>query len=666
MVKVKVSSLALTLTICLLLAVSVMGVSTQLAQASTPPRGKVIRLPEPPPTKLPFPGPSLDEWWWIYIPSPDAQLEAMLSGAIHSMDVERPDIYETLQKHGFQIIQYAWPGEGGFWFNLRHSPTNDTRFRQAIAHLIPYDELIAQVWGPLRQREHAHLSPAFGKWYNPNVPVYEYDPDLAAWLLDQAGYTVNPETGVRINTLTGKDLEPLRIVYCSEWPDYVAWVERFASELEAVNLPVELVPTDFAGWYDICLQTFEFDITIISWGWYATPDALYIFFHSSAIGPGELNFVGFSNKTADHYLDIIVSSINETEIMEAAHKVQEILAEQLPMIPCWSTLVTEAWHPDLVGVIAPKCTDSQMWYARFIGPRWPEPGGVLKVAASAQPSNLNPIYEMYGAGNAVNIFAGTWTGIEYNVWTGEKTPWKIRKWKLEPWSNETLGVKKGMKTTLWLQPGVYWHDGVEFTADDIAFALKYLKDVQHPGSHKMWRYLVDVKVVNKYQVEIYHNTTSLFMLDWICEYAYRLPKHIWNPNVTRYGEPAGIPPGSYPGQEGYGVRDYKIFLPYKVTNPYNKSLTCLIGTGPWIFPPGGWVRDVSVHVIANRRFFKTLHFSDVTFDFKVDMEDLEWAAKAFGSHPEHGRWIAVADIDLNKRVDIVDLALIAKDYGVTW
>lgn len=622
---------------------------------------------EQPPTELPYPGPSLDEFWWIYIPSPDAQLEAMLSGAVDGMDVSRPDIYETLVENGFKIRRFYWPGEGGFWYNCREGPTADVQFRRALAHLVDYDGLITAAYGALGEREVAHLNKGFSKYYNPDVITYEYDPGLASWLLDEAGYTINPATGVRIDPATGEDLEPLRFVYCSEWPDYVLQTEGWSSEIEDIGVPVELIATDFAGWYDKVLYIFEYDLTIISWGWSSgLPDALNIFYHSGSIGPGELNLAGFSNETADEFMDKIVESIDEDEIIQAAYTVQEILAEQVPMIPVTSSIVNEAWNPDLLGLVVPGHCRSMMYRERLIGPRWPTPGGALKIAVGDQPSTLNPIHEPYGAGNEIVIIGGGWVGIEYHLWTGEFTPWRIEDWEVEPWSDASLGVENGMKTTLTVREGVYWHDGFEFTAEDVVFSILYLKDKEVPGARKMWKELVDAKVIDKYVCEVYHNTSSLLMLDYISEYACRLPKHIWNDNVTRYGEPAGIPEGSYDEQVGYGVQDYTVFLPYKVQNPYDEDLTCLINTGAFMFPKDGWERDVSVHVVANRNYFMTLLFSDLNMDFKVDMNDLDIATEAMGAQWGDPEYKAQIDLSGDGVIDETDVTMIEADLGKTW
>jgi len=57
---------------------------------------------------------------------------------------------------------------------------------------------------------------------------------------------------------------------------------------------------------------------------------------------------------------------------------------------------------------------------------------------------------------------------------------------------------------------------------------------------------------------------------------------------------------------------------------------------------------------------------DINIDGKVDIKDLCFAAKAFGSYPGHARWNYVADENEDSKIDILDIALIAKNFGKTY
>jgi parallel beta-helix repeat protein len=54
---------------------------------------------------------------------------------------------------------------------------------------------------------------------------------------------------------------------------------------------------------------------------------------------------------------------------------------------------------------------------------------------------------------------------------------------------------------------------------------------------------------------------------------------------------------------------------------------------------------------------------DINNDGKVDVKDINIAARAFGSSPGNPRWNPLADVNHDGKVDIRDIALIAKHYG---
>jgi hypothetical protein len=57
--------------------------------------------------------------------------------------------------------------------------------------------------------------------------------------------------------------------------------------------------------------------------------------------------------------------------------------------------------------------------------------------------------------------------------------------------------------------------------------------------------------------------------------------------------------------------------------------------------------------------------TDINRDGKVDILDIAIVAKAFGTKPGDERWNSFADLDGNKKINILDIAKVARDYGRT-
>lgn len=117
------------------------------------------------------------------------------------------------------------------------------------------------------------------------------------------------------------------------------------------------------------------------------------------------------------------------------------------------------------------------------------------------------------------------------AWKDEKgfTPLLARSWEYDQEENAY---------TFFLRKGVTWHDGVDFTAEDVVFTFNYIK--KHPIS---W---VDSSIVEKtievdlYTVKVYLRESYAPFLSNIAGTLPILPKHIWqkieNPQDFREDE----------------------------------------------------------------------------------------------------------------------------------
>jgi hypothetical protein len=57
--------------------------------------------------------------------------------------------------------------------------------------------------------------------------------------------------------------------------------------------------------------------------------------------------------------------------------------------------------------------------------------------------------------------------------------------------------------------------------------------------------------------------------------------------------------------------------------------------------------------------------SDLNKDLKVDIQDMTIVAVAYGSKSGDPNWNSIADVDKNGVVNIIDISMVAKDYGKT-
>jgi peptide/nickel transport system substrate-binding protein len=125
----------------------------------------------------------------------------------------------------------------------------------------------------------------------------------------------------------------------------------------------------------------------------------------------------------------------------------------------------------------------------------------------------------------------------------------------------------GLQYTFKLRPNVKWHDGKDFTADDVAFSIKTIKEV-HPRGRNTFGNLVDIKTIDPHTVTLVLSKPAPYLISALA--ASETPiiaKHLYD------GSPAD-------------------------QNPVNSAP---IGTGPFIFKE--WQRGSAVVYERNPNYW---------------------------------------------------------------
>jgi peptide/nickel transport system substrate-binding protein len=101
-------------------------------------------------------------------------------------------------------------------------------------------------------------------------------------------------------------------------------------------------------------------------------------------------------------------------------------------------------------------------------------GERLVTATISDPKTFNPLMSVDGASNAAtnDIFDGL---VRLNPRTTLPEPMLAERWEHD---------EAGTTWTFHLRPGVRWHDGAPFTAEDVAFTLDAIFDAKVPNSAK--------------------------------------------------------------------------------------------------------------------------------------------------------------------------------------
>ena len=136
----------------------------------------------------------IDEIIFRTIGDPTARRQALEAGDIDGYDLVGPADSAALEEDGFTMVSRPPFTILYLAFNQAVPELQDRRVREALSYAVDKDALIKQVL-PEGTQKATQFLPEVVNGYNPDVTTYDYDPEKAKALLEEAGYTAdNPLT----------------------------------------------------------------------------------------------------------------------------------------------------------------------------------------------------------------------------------------------------------------------------------------------------------------------------------------------------------------------------------------------------------------------------------------------------------------------------------------
>lgn len=224
-------------------------------------------------------------------------------------------------------------------FNNERPPFTVKEFRKAISLAVDRSrliEILLQGFGT--QGSPGFIHPA-SPWYNPKVKP-EVSVSKAKELMDSIQFVDRDKDGVR-ETPDGKKLEFTLLVYSTD-PVRIRAAEIISLWLKDLAIRVNVktldpVTVDSLVWpeFDVAKGR-DFDMTM--WGWspgiQLDPDSLRRLFHSST-DAGYYNVGAYRNRDFDKLAEEQVVTVDSLKRKEIVLRLQEIVAEDVPMVTCY-------------------------------------------------------------------------------------------------------------------------------------------------------------------------------------------------------------------------------------------------------------------------------------------------------------------------------------------
>jgi ABC-type transport system substrate-binding protein len=670
--------------------------------------------------------PRLDELWMVICPTEAVMLIKALGGQIDwAKDLENPANIAYLQAVGWNISANLNYDSGYIFFNCRNVcpgssgqyydyygrepgdwlfPLNISDFRFALQLIIGGEikqRIISEIFAWTKIPQDAFLSPAYGSAWVPPI-TSAHDETLALEILNSAGFyndtahtgladgiwaNTNPTIGPtgEIRAGFGAMFPPgfEKTIHCLGCPEAATsmglvtqkfmeeWNRFFGLNSEGNpyfvydNIPwIEMEKIVYGNRdFDIC----GLEVPLVGRGMHFTiegrdPDYVYDVFHPDRDMEWGTNIAGINNPGLNINLQGLKSPAGLGPAQTACQLAQWDIYFLAPCIPLYSKTCVNAFAPSLKCWINPRGYGADNWWS-YNWIMWKDlTKTLIRVGVPGPIKTLNPlvansVYEWEILSRIYDAFIGV------NPFRKNDVMWAISSYTMVPWIDTGINAA-GFNVTFKIRPGIKWHDGDPFTADDAEWSWEFINNIKPARYADFWEYYVSSEKIDDYTVRCYFNNTGFWYLYDVAGTAMMFRQSVWetfwdNPTGAAAFEPWKVKYDDYVGTVGHG------------------DLTCLVGTGPWVFveynEPALFAR-----LMANRPFsigtwtytglYWAGHFSrrDINFDFRIDIDDISRVSAALGAVPGHPRWNdGECDVNCDGVVDRIDLAIVISGYGVS-
>jgi peptide/nickel transport system substrate-binding protein len=288
----------------------------------------------------------IDRLIFKLITEPSTRLAALESGEVDMIDaVPALDVQRIDESTDFNVLEYTQAGHGySLMFNQAKSPTDELAVRKAIAQAIDIDTMQDVVYEGLGTQACSALTSVMFAWTDVYCQQLPYDLEAAAATLDEAGWIMNDETGIR-----ERDGVPLAIAHWSpDRPLNAATAQFLQEDLLAVGIDFQLNLADIAAYLEV-VRAGEHN-TQQWWDTQTDPDGVFrTLFHSSNAGGG----TNRNNYRSDEMYAMIDAAvgIGDIDARAAAYAaIQQKAADDVIMVYFNDPVVLFASTPKVEGV----------------------------------------------------------------------------------------------------------------------------------------------------------------------------------------------------------------------------------------------------------------------------------------------------------------------------
>ncbi len=253
--------------------------------------------------------PKLDSIMLKIVPDNSARVVALESGDLDLVlsPLSPQDVTRMQGKAGFKVNRMPAAGYTYISLNTADPALSDVKVRQALSYLVNREQILSTIYKGIGQVAKGPIPP--GMWaYASDVPSYDYSPDKAKALLDQAGWKAGAD-GMR-----AKDGKPLKLTIRThtEDPDRRQVIEVLQAEFTKAGIQADTNVIDFASLIND-MTAGKYQIAVIGWLNLANPDRAM--FRQFTVG-GAGNYGKYNNPEVDKLIKDARGTLDQAKAKE--------------------------------------------------------------------------------------------------------------------------------------------------------------------------------------------------------------------------------------------------------------------------------------------------------------------------------------------------------------
>lgn len=380
------------------------------------------------------------------------RLLELQSGQVDGIDNPAPEDFETISgDSNLQLIPRDALNIFYIGFNVDMAPFDNEKVRQAFAQAIDRQRIVDQYYPDGSQVANVFVPPAMKPGHSDTPKYYEYNPDAAKALLEEAGFDFTQEVPLSFRNVVRGYLPT---------PDKVA--QEIQAQLAEIGVTVKLDQMESAAFID-ATSAGQKAFYLLGWG-ADYPDATNFYDYHFA----NANNLQFGTEFADIVDPISAAAkiFDPAERQKLYDVANEKLKEHVPMIPVAHGASGVAFKASVQKAMTGPLGNEPFYLMK------PE-GDQLVWMQNGEPAALFCSDETDGETlrGCQQIYEGL---LNYTPGGVEVVP---------ALAESFTGNTEATEYTFKLRPGVRFHDGAALDADDVVASFKMVWDAKDPN-HK--------------------------------------------------------------------------------------------------------------------------------------------------------------------------------------